>query len=257
MAKEKRHQHQDKAQKKPTHTFEGFTSGSFFRNAVIIFVLSLVFIIMYNLNGNRAELPDLHNELSDLKERPGDHSQRMSEIAHRLHDIETDTGFVKSLFVGYFDDIHFVAFGIQEQLDNATSEIKKLKAQFGNDNDGYITREDKLRFKVHTYLLMDLINSNCPPNSVILLPPADSLASSSKWNFVYDPMWVEYFIYPRLCIASGREAENPELAKRITHVLIVKGIGYDKLRYDVPADKREPLCLLPINKPKDNTQTSN
>jgi len=256
VAKDKKNQ-PDKTQKKTVASSQGFTSGPIFRNGVIIFVLSIVFIIIYNLNGERAELPDLHNELEDLKERPGDNGQRMHEIAYRIHDIETDTGFVKSLFVGYFDEIHFVAFGVREQLDNATTEIEKLKNKFGNEGDGSITREDKLRYKVHTYMLMDMINANCPPNSVILLPPADSLANSSKWNFIYDPMWAEYFIYPRLCIASGKESENPELAKRITHVLIVKGIGYDKLKYDVPMDKREPLCLMPINKPTESTQTPN
>ena len=256
MAKEKKIQ-TDKAQKKSAPSAQGLTSGSFLRNGVIIFALCLVFIFIYSLNRNQAELPDLHNELDELRSRPGDHDQRIHEIIERLHEIDTDTGFVKSLFVGYFNDIYFTAFMGQEQIDRATDEIKKLKAQFGNEGDGTITREDKLRYKVRTYMLMDLINSNCPPNSVILLPPADSLASSSKWNFVYDPMWVEYFIYPRLCIASGKESENPELAKRITHVLIVKGIGYDKLKYDVPTDKREPLCLLPINKPKDTIQISN
>jgi hypothetical protein len=46
-------------------------------------------------------------------------------------------------------------------------------------------------------------------------------------------------------------------------VLIVNGIGYDKLKYEVPLDKREKVCLLPINKPvdapetTDTTQTSN
>ena len=150
-----------------------------------------------------------------------------------------------------------MAFGVQEQLENATAEIKKLKEKFGNGGDETITREDKLRYKIHTYMLMDLVNANCPPNSVILLPPADSLEMNPKWNFIYDPLWVEYFIYPRLCIAAGTETKNPELAKRITHVLIVKGIGYDKLKYDVPMDKREPLCLLPINKPLDTPQTQN
>jgi hypothetical protein len=256
VAKENKSQ-PDKAPKKSATPSKGVTSGSFFHNAVIIIILSIVFIAIYNLNGERAELPDLYNEMYDLKERPGDHSERLNEISHRLHDIETDTAFVKSLFVGYFEDVHSIAFLGQQQLDNATAEIKKLKAQYGNDNDGPLTREDKLRYKVHTFMLMDLVNANCPPNSVILLPPADSLESNSKWNFIYDPLWAEYFIYPRLCIASGKESENPELAKRITHVLIVKGIGYDKLKYNVPMDKREPLCLLPINKPVDTTQPSN
>ena len=256
MAKEKKNQ-LEKTQKKSAGSSQEFTSGAVFRNGVIIFALSIVFVVVYNLNHDRAELPSLHDEFDELKEQPGNHGERLNELAHRLHDIETDTGFVKSLFVGYFDDIYFTALHGQEQTDKAIEEIKKLKARFANEGDGSITREDKLRYKVRTFMLMDMINGNCPPNSVILLPPADSLQNSSKWNFIYDPLWAEYFIYPRLCIAMGTEAKNPELARRITHVLIVKGIGYDKLKYDVPMDKREPLCLLPINKPLETTQTSN
>ena len=119
-----------------------------------------------------------------------------------------------------------------------------------------ITRRDKLRLKVKTFVLMERINEYCPPNSVILLPPADSLANDADWNYVYDPMWVEYFIYPRMCIASGTEAQNPELAKRINYVLIVKGIGYDKLKHTMPPEKRERLGLLPVNEP-DSTQNIN
>ena len=256
MAKEKKHQSSDKAEKKPAGSSQGFASGSLFRNFVIIFMLSIIFICVYSLNSKRVELPDLYNEMNALQDRPGDHEQRIHEIGQRINEIETDTSYLKTLFVGYFDEIHFVAFGVQAQLDKVTSDILK-------GNNAPLTREDKLAYKVHTYKLLDFINANCPANSVILLPPIDSLQNDSRWNYVYDPGWVEYFIYPRLCIAAGKESENPELAKRITHVLIIKGIGYDKLKYDVPLEKREKICLLPVNKPvdeplqADSTQTTN
>ena len=254
MAKGKQNQPSDKTEKKSSSS--GFAPGSLFRNFIIIFLLSVVFISIYALNDKRVELPDLYNELSTLKERPGNHEERINEIEHSITDIETDTSFFKTLFVGYFDEVHFVAFGAQDQIDKVTAEIQ-------NGSSAPLTREDKLNYKVHTYRLLDFINSNCPANSVILLPPMDSLQNDSRWNYVYDPGWVEYFIYPRLCIASGTEKQNPELAKRITHVLIIKGIGYDKLKYNVPLDKREKICLLPVNKPvdasasTDTTQTTN
>lgn len=246
----------DKMEKKPVQTAQGFAAGAFFRNGVIIFLLSIIFMGIYALNDKRVELPDLYNEMSTLQDRPGDHEQRMHEIGQRINEIETDTSYFKTLFVGYFDEVHFVAFGAQAQIDKVTSEIAK-------DGNAPLTREDKLSYKVHTFKLLDFINANCPANSVILLPPIDSFQNDSRWNYVYNPDWVEYFIYPRLCIASGKESENPELAKRITHVLIIKGIGYDKLKYDVPMDKREKIGLLPINKPAedaatiDTTQTTN
>lgn len=256
MAKGKQNQSSDKAQKKPAVSSQGFTLGPFFRNFIIIFFLSAVFIGVYSLNDKRVELPDLYNEMNTLNDRPGDHGERINEIHHRINEIETDTGYFKTLFVGYFDEIHFVAFGVQDQIDRITSEIQ-------NGSNAPLTREDKLGYKVHTFKLLDFINANCPANSVILLPTIDSFQNDSRWNYVYNPDWVEYFIYPRLCIASGKESENPELAKRITHVLIIKGIGYDKLKYEVPVDKREKICLLPVNKPvdepaaADTTQTTN
>ncbi len=255
MAKGKQIPSSDRTGKKTPDPAPGITSGPLFRNFIIIFFLSIIFIGIYSLNDKRVELPDLYNEMNTLQDRPGDHEQRMHEIGQRINEIETDTSYLKTLFVGYFDEIHFVAFGVHAQLEKVTSDILK-------GNNAPLTREDKLAYKVHTYKLLDFINSNCPANSVILLPPTDSLQNDSRWNYVYDPGWVEYFIYPRLCIASGKESENPELAKRITHVLIIKGIGYDKLKYDVPLDKREKICLLPVNKPAeelepaDSTQTT-
>jgi len=257
VAKEKQNQQPDKGQKTPVGSVQVTTSGPFFRNAIIIGVLCVIFTGIYMLNYGYTELRGLDRERRELGENPRGHEQRLDEINHRMQEIETDTGFVKTLFFGYFYDVHSVAFGVQDQIDQAIAEINDEKAKFGQDNTGPITREDKLANKVHTFRLMDFVNANCPPGSVILLPPADSLSNNPKWNYIYDPMWVEYFIYPRLCLETGTEAQYPDLAKRITHVLIVKGIGYDKLKYDVPVEKREPLCLLPINKPVETNQTSN
>jgi hypothetical protein len=257
VAKEKRQQPTDKTPKKPVNSVQGAPGGSLIRNFIIIGVLTVVFFSIYQLNASYAELRDLFYEKQAIENNPNGNAQRLDEINHRVHDIKTDTGYVKMLFFGYFYDVHNVAFGEGEQIERAITDIKEDKAKFGLDNTGPITREDKLANKVHTFRLLDFVNTNCPPNSVILLPPADSLAGNPNWYYIYDPIWVEYFIYPRLCIETGHEAEYPALAKRITHVLIVKGIGYDKLHYDVPADKREPLCLLPINKPADANKTSN
>ena len=257
MAKTKQDQQTDKGPKKPVNSSSP-TSAPFTRSLIIIGALSVIFVAIYMLNAGYSDLRSLDQERRALQQNPSANGQRLDELNHRIHDIETDTGFIKTLFFGYYYDVHSVAFGAQDQIDQAIADIKEDKTKFGQDNSGPITREDKLASKVHTFRLMDFVNANCPPNAVILLPPADSLSGNSKWNFVWVPMWVEYFIYPRLCIASGTERLYPDLAKRITHVLIVKGIGYDKLPYEVPADKREPLCLMPIHKPTtDTTQTSN
>ncbi len=234
-----------------------FTSSPLFRNGIIILLFSIVFLGVYKMNDHDDERRNLETELDVIEQTPGSNDVRKNEIERRLHEISVDTGYVKALFLGYYADVRYVALGVQKQIDHADEEIKAQKAKFHIDNGGEITREDKLRVKVKTYLLLERINQYCPANSVILLPPADSLANDEDWNFVYDPMWVEYFIYPRLCIASGTEAQYPDLAKRITHVLIVKGIGYDKLKYKVPPEKRERLGLLPVNEPLDSNQIAN
>jgi hypothetical protein len=257
VAKEKQQQPANKVQAKPKGSETPRSSGPVSRNAIIIAGFLILFFAVYQLNASYGELRDLFYEKQAIENNPTGNAQRLDEINRRVHEIKSDTGFVKMLLFGYFYDVHNVAFGYQEQIDHAIAEIKEDKAKFGQDADGPITREDKLASKVHTFRLLDFVNTNCPPNSVILLPPADSLAGNPNWYYIYDPIWVEYFIYPRLCIETGQEKLYPNLARRITHVLIVKGIGYDKLNYDVPMDKREPLCLLPINKPAEANKTSN
>jgi hypothetical protein len=257
VAKEKQQQPSNKAHVKPKGPEPVRSSGSFTRNAVIILILTLVFFGIYKSNDYQDEFQDLRSELNELEQRPDVNEQRINEIKHRLNEIHNDTGFVKTLFLGYYVDVHNVAFGINKQLDKAEEEIIAQKTRFHLDNPEDIKREDKLRLKVNTYVLLERINEYSPPNSVILLPPSDSLVNDQDWKGLSDPIWVEYFIYPRLCLSSGTEAKNPNLAKRITHVLIVKGIGYDKLKYTVPPEKRERLCLLPINQPDDSTKISN
>ncbi len=217
----------------------------FLHNAIIISVLGLALALVYNMNSNRGELRSLYNEFDDLKEK-GDKAG-MNSVYEQIKAIEIDTPYYKMLTLGYYDNIH--------SLGAISKQIEELRASVNNGNkEGPVTREDKLAYKVAVFPLLQYVNENTPKNAVILLPPTDSLAYTSKWNYLYDPIWVEYFIYPRLCLTTGREADHPDLAKRITHVLIVKGIGYDKLKYDVPVEKREKVAVLPIN-PPDTLQT--
>jgi hypothetical protein len=79
------------------------------------------------------------------------------------------------------------------------------------------------------------------------------LANESKWNFIYDPEWVEYFLYPRLCVAS-HDTTAP-LRKKATYALIVNGYGYENLKYDVPLNERPKEAVLPIDHPPAQAQT--
>ena len=44
-------------------------------------------------------------------------------------------------------------------------------------------------------------------------------------------------------MAQGREFVHPELAKRATHIVIIEGKGYDKLKYQLPVDMLYPGTL--------------
>ena len=117
-----------------------------------------------------------------------------------------------------------------------------------------MTREDKLAMRIGIWGFIDYINKNTPKDAVIYLPEGDTVTSNtSKWNYIYDPEWMEYFLYPRLCVAMGRESDHPDLAKRVTHAVIIQGKGYDKLKYEVPVEQRAQEAVLPINQPPSKT----
>jgi hypothetical protein len=243
----KQNQKKEVPKQKHPASAQGNSLKYYVHNALIIGVMTFVFSIAYNLNAARGELHDLYDEYDNLKKNDAS-DPKLDEVGRRIKEIETDTSYFKVLTLGYFEEVHFVPVMYKQ--------MESLRASVNNGNvEGPVTREDKLNYKISVYPLLDYVNANTPKNAVVLLPPVDSLAYNSKWNYLYDPIWVEYFIYPRLCLTSGREFEHPDLAKRITHVLIVKGIGYDKLKYDVPLDKREKVAVLPIEKP-DTLQTS-
>ena len=128
MAKEKRNQPSEKFQKKQVNPSQGAGSGSLFSNGAIILVLSIVFFVIYKLNDHAAELQDLRNEMEAIRQGSGD-EQRANEIKRRLHEINVDTGFVKTLFLGYYADLHNVAFGVNDQIEQAKAEVKEQKGK--------------------------------------------------------------------------------------------------------------------------------
>jgi hypothetical protein len=159
-------------------------------------------------------------------------------------DIQSDTSFLKKLTRSYYWAVHDVAIGGRENV----KEIKEKAVK-------PLTREDKFAMRIGIYPLIDYINKNTPDTAIIYLPEGDSIISNnSKWNYIYDPEWMEYFLYPRLCVAMGHEKDHPDLAKRVTHVVIIEGKGYDKLHYEVPMNLRPKEDVLPIDLPPNQTK---
>jgi len=241
---------QPKTQTTTKKRAETASDGSAFtylwRNAAIIIVLGVLFLIINKVNEGPGKMQDLYGEFQQLRQNRGS-EERMNEIAAEFQKLQADTGWFKEAIRKYTRGYYWVTHDV---AGKSVEQIKNIQAKVEGGQMKPLTREDKLGYKVGVYPLIKYLNENTPKDAVILLPPGDSLLSNtSKWNYVYDPEWMEYFIYPRLCLATGRENEHPDLAKRITHVLIVQGRGYDKLKYEVPADQRPSEAVLPIDHP--------
>jgi hypothetical protein len=251
---------QDKKQPVQPAKKKGETSGNdgggafmyFVRNLAVIAVIGIVFMICHNVNAGPGKMQDLYAEYQQLA-RGGQNQQRIEEIRNEFNQLSGDTGSFKEAIRRYTRGYYWVTHDV---AGKSVEQIKEIEAKVESGQMKPLTREDKMAYKVGVYPLIKYLNENTPKDAVILLPPGDSLLSNtSKWNYVYDPEWMEYFIYPRLCLATGRENEHPDLAKRVTHVLIVQGRGYDKLKYDVPVDQRPSEAVLPIDHPPAPVQT--
>jgi len=118
------------------------------------------------------------------------------------------------------------------------------------------------------YQFMKIIMENTPKDAVILMPDASDLvmpegapANTPKFTLVSDKAWCYYFLYPRKLVYEEADSKDmydslpnfrkdPDYAenrKKVTHVAIVYGRGYEHLKY-TPAT-REAYIVLPINAP--------
>lgn len=227
--------------KKSSETeFSSFTY--LWRNSAIAGIIGIILLFAYKSNEKQGRLPELYSEFQQLRQANAN-LERQQELYNQIVEIQNDTSLFKSLTRGYYWAIHDLALGNLEQINS-------MKEKIASGQMKSLTLEDKLNYKVGVYSLLKYVKENTPENAVILLPPGDSaISNNNKWNFIYAPDWVEYFIYPRLCVAQGQEADHPDLAKRATHVLIIEGKGYERLKYNVPAEQRAMEAILPIDNP--------
>jgi hypothetical protein len=219
------------------------------RNAVIVIVLLFIAFIFNNMFEKQRRLNQLTETFYRLRASNPQSSELRSvydEIMQLQPEVIGDTGYVSRLLRGYNWAIHDLAFG---SLDN----IEQLKEEFSRTHDDSTPKsllEAKLRRKVGLYPFFEYIRKTTPKDAVIYIPAGDSaMWNNSKWNFIYEPEWMEYFLYPRLCLTIGSDSLHPDLAKKATHVLIVEGKGYEKLKYDVPVEQRMQEAVLPIERP--------
>jgi hypothetical protein len=141
---------------------------------------------------------------------------------------------------GYNYAIKDVAIGNKQRIDQI--ETRRL-----NFNLPELRQEDKLLFRIEDYWYIQYITAHTPDTAVILLPPASAIDTTPEFNQLSDAEWMEYFLYPRLCISEDQRETKKELYAKVTHVAIVNSWGYDKLKYQ-PHD-RPTEAVLPITEP--------
>jgi len=247
---------QQKVISKPISTVGKSTENSGFgyllRNGILIIGFGLLFLLFDKLNEKQSKLPELYQEFNQLQQSRSNPA-RLQEVYNEIVTLQADTSFLTKITRGYRWAIHDLAFKNLENIEQVKQQLSIQRA----DSTPQALFEAKMNMKVGLYPMFNYIKANTPEDAVILLPEGDAAVSNnSRWNFIYDPEWVEYFIYPRLCLAIGREEEHPELKNKITHVLIIEGKGYDRLNYDVPLDQRPSEAILPINQPPAGLQAN-
>ncbi len=229
------------------------SSGTYlFRNLIIITGIAFVLFLIDKRNERQSKLPELYQEFQQL--RQSDANQlRLQQVYNEIMEIQSDTSFFSRITKGYHWAIHDLAFKNLENIEQVRDELHRQ----GVDSTEQSFLEAKMAMRVGNYAFIQYIKQNTPEDAVLLLPEGDAeVSNNSRWNFIYDPEWMEYFIYPRLCVAIGRENEHPDLAKRVTHLVVIEGKGYDRLKYVVPEGQRPTEGVFPINEPPTQIKTN-
>ena len=142
---------------------------------------------------------------------------------------------------------------------------KNLKIQ--RDNDTLDLNERQIYKNGVEYQYIKILKDNTPKDAVILMPdqvdlalPEGAPANTPKFNLINDKAWCYYFLYPRKLVYDKDDSKDsldgkpnyrkdPDFVanrKKVTHVAIVYGRGYEKLNYEVK--DKEPYTVLPVNK---------
>lgn len=151
--------------------------------------------------------------------------------------------FLFVLVPGYNYAIKDVAIGNKQRIDQI--ETRRI-----NFNLPELRMEDKFLFRIEDYWYIQFMTNHTPDSAVILLPPLHAIDTTPEFNSLNDPEYMEYFLYPRLCVSEDQKNTKKELYARVTHVAIVNGWGYDKLKYrpqEMPSE-----TVLPVEEPKKN-----
>lgn len=217
------------------------TSKSVFKQLIVASVMLVLLFAVYQFNARQDQLPQLIQEFNQLQQNPNPSAQlRLQELYNEIISIQNDTSLLKRITKGYRWAIHDMGFGSLEQ-------IREMENQLQSGRIKSLSLEDKKAFKIATYPYLKYLVANTPENAVILLPPYAQIGEKSQYNFLSSSEWVEYFIYPRMCISEDAKDHYPEVYAKVTHVAVVDSWGYEKIPYPTGSYARE--AVFPI-KPK-------
>lgn len=113
----------------------------------------------------------------------------------------------------------------------------------------HTTTDQRFEMKLglaHVYLRY--LKENTPPDAVILLPSQEAFYPEGQERIFsgepYNKLWATRFLYPRRVIIPSELGKTP-WSRKITHVAIVNGIGYEYLDYDV--EHKAAHTILPVH----------
>lgn len=133
--------------------------------------------------------------------------------------------------------------------------------------------EQKRQYKGGTdYRYIQILKQKTPEDAVILMPdhedfklPENAETGTPEFRLPIDEAWATYHLYPRQLVYDEKDSQDSlngrlnifkdpnyeEMRKKVTHVAIIYGRGYEHLEY--PVTQREAYTALPIRKPSNNT----
>lgn len=132
--------------------------------------------------------------------------------------------------------------------------IDRIETRRLNAGMEELTLENKRLFKIEDYWYIQYLREHTPMNAVILLPPKIAVDSTPEFNLINDPEYMEYFLFPRLCVSEDWKTSHADLYAKATHVAVVNGWGYQKLKY-TPAQQPSE-AVFSIEPPKIDSATA-
>jgi hypothetical protein len=154
--------------------------------------------------------------------------KKISPLAKRISVNLTAALVVYFLLSGLVFTQHDYAWSI-EMLDDNYDFVSKNRQ---------MTVQDRYTSKLGvSYSLFDSVRSRTPDTAVVYLPGRNGFFPKNQVSVFtgepYEKMWAIRFLYPRK-VVSEKEYDRSAYAAKIDYVIIVYGVGTERLKYRLP-----------------------